>query len=70
MMMLAFALGLSLGVIPIPLPCQLLFCILMLWRYPVPEPTTPWEGMEEHQSWWEKDESPPKTKEKDKDELW
>lgn len=63
------ALGIPFGAFPIPLPCQFLFCIVMLWRYPIPEPTTPWEGME-HQSWWEKDQEPKEPKPKDEDALW
>jgi hypothetical protein len=38
----------------LPLPFQLIFGLLVLWRYPIPEPTTPWKSEEEPKSWWEK----------------
>jgi len=70
MLIVNYAVGLSMGMYAIPLPFQFLFCAIMLWRYPIAEPTTPWEDMEEHQSWWEKDQEPNVEKPKSEDELW
>ena len=53
----------------IPLPFQLIVTILILFRYPIPEPTTPWDGEEEPKSWWEKTPDS-QQKKPDDDELW
>ncbi|MHA1137130.1 MAG: hypothetical protein ACTSSE_11655 [Candidatus Thorarchaeota archaeon] len=63
-----------------PLPFQLLFGWIILWRFPVLEPTTPWESESKPKSWWEKDSDPPPdtsketqekpTKKDDDNELW
>ena len=69
MLIISYMIGMPIGMFPIPLPFQLLFCVIMLWRYPIAEPTTPWEGIE-HRLWWEKDQEPKEKKPKDEDELW
>lgn len=60
------------GMLMSPLPFQLIFGLLVLWRYPLPEPTTPWKSEEKPKSWWEK--SPESQQEKkstdDDDKLW
>jgi hypothetical protein len=43
----------------IPLPFQMIAGFVMLWRCPLPEPTTPWEHITEQKSWWEKKPEPP-----------
>ncbi len=53
----------------IPLPLQMIFAILILWRYPLPEPTTPWDGVEQSKSWWEKT-TDSKQEKADDNELW
>jgi hypothetical protein len=59
-----------------PLPFQLIFGWIMLWRFPRPEPKTPWESESELKSWWEKKpEDQEENKEKksttdDDDVLW
>jgi hypothetical protein len=62
-----------------PLPFQVIFGILMLWRYPIPDPTTPWEDLEEPKSWWDKKSEsqqgkPPDEQQQkppdDEDKLW
>ena len=56
----------------LPLPFQMIVAILILWRSPLPPPTTPWESKEKPKSWWEKtSDSPPKKKPTDDDDvLW
>ena len=49
----------------LPLPFQLIFGFLVLWRYPIPEPTTPWKiasDDSEPKSWWEKSSDPQQKK--------
>ncbi len=58
------------GMFMIPLPFQVIFGFLVLWRFPIPEPTTPWEGTSEQKSWWDKTPKPQQEKSKDEDELW
>jgi len=59
------------GMFMLPLPFQLLFGLLVLWRYPIPEPTAPWKSEEKPISWWEKSSEPQKEKPtKDDDVLW
>jgi hypothetical protein len=59
----------------LPLPFQLLFGWIILWRFPRPEPTTPWVSESEPKSWWEKKTKPPEEKQEqptkdDDDVLW
>ncbi len=42
------------GMFMLPLPFQLIFGLLVLWRYPISEPTAPWKSEDEPKSWWEK----------------
>ena len=58
--------------IMLPLPFQMIVAILILWRSPLPTPTTPWESEEKPKSWWDKtSDSPPKKKPTDDDDvLW
>jgi hypothetical protein len=42
------------GWLLIPLPVQMIVGLLILWRFPVPEPTKPWKEQEESGSWWTK----------------
>ena len=42
------------GYFIIPLPIQMIVALLILWRSPLPEPTTPWDDVLESKSWWEK----------------
>jgi hypothetical protein len=63
------------GLIMLPLPFQLIFGLLVLWRYPIPEQTTPWKSEEKPKSWWDKDSVPPQEKQEkptkdDNDMLW
>jgi len=52
-----------------PLPFQFVIGVLILWKIPGPEPTTPWKAPTESKSWWEKtSDSPPKKKPTDDDE--
>lgn len=55
----------------IPLPFQIIFAIVVLTKYRIPEPTVPWDHEEKQKSWWEK---PPDSQQKkpddDADELW
>jgi len=57
----------------VPLPFEMLAGLLVLWRFPIPEPTRPWEGSDETKPWWEK-ESSEKTASSDanddKNRLW
>jgi len=46
----------------IPLPFQMIVGLVILWRRPLPIPTTPWEGVAESKSWWEKDSEPQQKK--------
>ena len=39
-----------------PLPIMMIVGLLLLWRFPVPEATVPWECADEPTPWWE--ESP------------
>lgn len=53
------------GMLMLPLPFQLIFGFLVLWRYPIPEPTTPWKitsDDSEPKSWWEKSSDPQQKK--------
>lgn len=56
-----------------PLPVQMLVGFFILWRYPIPEPTKPWEGSEETKPWWEKESGSlrkaPEAK-NEEDRLW
>ena len=64
----------------VPLPFQMIVGFLILWRRPLPKPTTPWESEKESKSWWEKEpelqsEASEETQEKptkkdDDDFLW
>lgn len=56
MLIISYAFGLYLVTFPIPLPFQFLVCAFILWRYPIPKLTTPWDDMEKHKSWWAKDQ--------------
>jgi hypothetical protein len=62
------------GMLMLALPFQLIFGLIVLWRSPLPEPTTPWEiasDDSEPKSWWEKSSgSKQKTPTDDNDELW
>lgn len=64
------------GGLIVPLPFQMLFGWIMLWRFPRPEPTTPWESGSEPKSWWDKKpENQEEKQEKkpikdDEDVLW
>ncbi len=69
MLIIAYAFGLHIVMFTIPLPFQFLFCVIVLWRYPIPKPTTPWDKLEKQKSWWEKDQTQKKESE-DEDELW
>ncbi len=52
-----------------PLPMMMIVSLLLLWKFPVREPTVPWEGSEEPKSWWE--EKPEETTEPpDDDQPW
>jgi hypothetical protein len=42
------------GQLLIPLPVQMIVGLMILWRFPVPEPTKPWKEQEESSSWWTK----------------
>jgi hypothetical protein len=57
----------------VPLPFEMLAGFLVLWRFPIPEPTKPWEGSDETKPWWER-ESSEKTASSDanddKNRLW
>ncbi len=53
-----FRFGLFTLIYPIPLSFQFLFCVVVLWRYPIPKPTTPWDGMKESEAWLEEDLEP------------
>jgi hypothetical protein len=56
-----------------PLPVQMLVGFFILRRYPIPEPTKPWEGSEETKPWWENESSSlPKSPEakNEEDRLW
>jgi len=70
MVIMTFASGLITIVLPIPIPFQFLFCSIVLWRYPIPKPTTPWDGKEKSKSWWEKGQEPKEEKLRKEDELW
>lgn len=56
----------------IPLPFQVIFGVLVLWKFPIFEPTTPWESASddpEPKSWWPK--SPDSQQKKpDDDKVW
>ena len=59
----------------IPLPFQMIVGLMILWRSPLPIPTTPWESVSEPKSWWEKEPKPPEEKKEkptkdDDDVLW
>jgi hypothetical protein len=57
----------------LPFPFQMLVGFLILWRFPIPEPTKPWESSEETKPWWEKesDDVPVSSDSKnDEDRLW
>ena len=62
------------GGLLLALPFQLLFGWIVLWRFPVPEPTTPWESESEPKSWWDKERKPQEEKQEkptnDDDVLW
>lgn len=58
------------GYFILPLPIQMIVAILILWRFPLPEPTAPWKEIEESKSWWEKDQDTKERKSNDEDELW
>lgn len=71
MLIFTYASGLILVTIPIPIPCQFLFCVIVLWRYPIPKPTTPWENISESKS--RLDKKPDSITEKlpnENDQLW
>jgi len=54
-----------------PLPFQIIFGFIVLWKYPIPEPTTPWENISESKS--RLDKKPDSITEKlpnDNDKLW
>jgi hypothetical protein len=38
-----------------PLPTMMIVGLLLLWRFPVSEPTVPWEGVSDPTPWWEED---------------
>jgi len=67
---LFFTIGYS-GVFMMPLPFQIIFGFIVLWKYPIPEPTTPWENISESKS--RLDKKPDSITEKlpnDNDKLW
>jgi len=39
----------------IPFPLQMLVGLFLLWRYPIREPTKPWESSKVTKLWWEKE---------------
>jgi len=43
--------------------------LLLLWRFPVDEPTVPWEDTEEPKSWWE-ETTEETTEPADNDQPW
>jgi hypothetical protein len=51
---LIFSILFSSSSFTVPLPFQTIVAVLILWRFPIPEPTTPWEPIEKPKSWWEK----------------
>jgi hypothetical protein len=59
-----------------PLAFQLIFGILVLWRFRIPEPTAPWKSEEETKSWWDKEPEDQEEKREEKpakdddDVLW
>ena len=55
-----------------PLPFQILFSIIVLLKFRIPEPTTPWKSEENPKTWWEKSSEPQKEKptKDDQDTLW
>ena len=59
------------GVFMAPLPFQLIFGLLVLWRYPIPEPTTPWKSEAGPKLWWETSSDSQQKKPSDEDnDLW
>jgi hypothetical protein len=43
-------------VLNLPLPIMMIVGLLLIWRYPLYEPTVPWEGSDDFKPWW--DEKP------------
>jgi hypothetical protein len=41
----------------IPFPLQMLVGFFILWKFPIREPTKPWESSKETKPWWEKESS-------------
>lgn len=57
----------------IPTPFQMLIGFLILWRFPVPEPTKPWDDVEKAKPWWEKESAEvqePTTDKKEEETPW
>lgn len=70
---LMFSLASPYPTFSLPLPIQMLVGFLVLWIFPIPEPTTPWDSTSETKSWWEQDKreySEIIDTEEDKDRLW
>jgi hypothetical protein len=61
----------GMGYYIIPLPIQMIVGILILWRSPMPESTTPWEDITKPKSYWkQKSETQQERPSEDKDKLW
>jgi hypothetical protein len=57
----------------IPFPLQMVIGLFILWRFPIHEPTKPWESSKETKPWWEKesdDLTESSDAKDDKNNLW
>ena len=59
----------------IPLPFQIIFSFIVLLKFRIPEPTTPWKSEEKPKSWWAKEPKPQEENQEkptkdDNDVLW
>ena len=49
-----FTVGFIIGVgLNLPLPIMTIVSLLLIWKFPVHEPTVPWEGSDDFRPWWE-----------------
>lgn len=66
---LFFSMGGS-STLMIPLPFEIIFGFLVLWKHPILEPNTPWEGISDSISMEDKKANHKHEKQSDDEELW
>jgi hypothetical protein len=66
-----FTSGIIVGIgLNLPLPIMTIVVLLLIWKYPVYEPTVPWEGSDDFRPWWEDKPEEEEAKPSAEDQPW